>query len=126
MAITQKPLPFEFILEYLYPITPRIKPMFGCFALYSEEKILLMLREKEDNAHDNGVWIATSAEHHESLKKMLPSMRSIEVLGNGETNWQMIPQSADDFESSVKKICELIKKSDKRIGKIPKGKKKKV
>ena len=122
----KKPIPFEFILDYLYPIIPVVKPMFGSYALYSGEKIILILREKDNHTEDNGVWLATSSEHHQSLKKEFPSMRSIELLGNGETNWQIIPVEAHDFESSVIRVCELVKKGDKRIGKIPKQKKKKA
>ena len=98
--------------------------MFGCHALYVGEKIILILRERKDHTEDNGVWIATSSEHHASLKKEFPSLRSIQVLGEKETEWQNISAGADDFESSVIRICELIKKGDKRIGKIPKRKKK--
>lgn len=101
--------------------------MFGCHAIYSHGKILLIVRKKFDHADANGVWIATGKEHHESLKKEFPSMQSVYILseGKGETNWQIIHENAEDFEESVIKICELILKGDERIGKIPKAKKKK-
>lgn len=31
-------IPFEFILEELVRIHPRVKPMFGCYAIYSGER----------------------------------------------------------------------------------------
>jgi hypothetical protein len=120
-------IPFQFILDELDSLQPRTNPMFGCYGVYVGEKIMLALRSRDSHPEDNGVWIATKPEHHESLKKILPSMRSIYVLGGGsgsQTNWQIIPEEADDFEESVMKICTLIKKRDERIGNIPKGKKK--
>ena len=120
-----KNIPFEFVLDYLFPLEPVIKPMFGCHALYLGEKIVLILRERKDNPEANGVWLATIPEHHQSLKKEFPSMRSISLFtdGTAETAWQMLPVDADDFESSVILACELIKHGDKRIGKVPKPKK---
>lgn len=99
--------------------------MFGCHAVYHNEKIVLITRCKAEHPNDNGVWLATTPEHHASLKLEFPSLRSIGLLGNGETAWQNLPADADDFEESVLKACALICKGDKRIGKIPKAKKKK-
>lgn len=99
--------------------------MFGCHAIYQNEKIVLITRNKEEHKHDNGVWLATTQEHHASLKRDFPSMRSIQLLGNKETAWQNLPADADDFEESVLKACDLIRKGDIRIGKIPKPKNKK-
>jgi hypothetical protein len=122
----KKPIPFAFILDYLYPIVPRVNPMFGCYALYSGEKIILIVRERENHPEDNGVWVATQQEFHASLKKELPSLRTIQVLGEKETQWQCIPADSVTFETEVIRACELIKQGDKRIGKIPKKKRKKV
>ena len=99
--------------------------MFGCYALYDAGKIVLILRKKQEHRGDNGVWVATHREHHHSLLKELPSMRSIKLLGKDPTNWQVIPESAKDFESSVIRACELVVKGDPRIGKVPKRKVKK-
>ena len=131
----KKKIPFDFILDLLSPLSSRrgvggevvVKPMFGCHAIYAEAKIMLIVRKKEDHTDANGVWIATGKEHHASLKKELPSMKSVYILSNGknETGWQMIHEDADDFEEAVTKICEMILKGDVRIGKIPKARKKK-
>jgi len=118
-----KPVPFEFVVEKLYRLTPMIRPMFGCHALYANNKIILAFRKKDEGTFDNGIWVATSKEHHDSLKKEFPSLRSINVLGGGVTGWQNIPEDADDFEESALKLCELVLKNDPRIGKIPKAKK---
>jgi hypothetical protein len=68
------------------------------------------------------VWVATSTEHHKSLKKELPSLCSIPIYSDKikESEWRLLPDNADDFESSVIKVCDLIKHSDQRIGRIPK------
>jgi hypothetical protein len=120
----RKPPPFPFVLEMLEPIEPLRRSMFGCLALYVGEKIVLILREKEDHPRDNGVWIATTSEHHASLKKDFPSMRSIELFGTeGPTSWQNLPADALDFEESAERVCKMVIKGDSRIGKIPKRKK---
>ena len=118
-------IPFEFVLDELDRIQPRVKPMFGCYAIYVGEKLVLILRERNDHRDDNGVWMAALHEHHASLKKEFPCMRSVRLLGSAESVWQNIPVDEDDFEELVLKACRLILKGDVRIGKIPKPKKKK-
>ena len=120
----KQPLPFSFILDYLYPLEPTIKPMFGCHALYVGKKVYFILRKRKAYPSINGIWIATTREHHQSLKKELPSMKSITVLGKAPTNWQIIPDRSKTFEEEVIRACELAKKGDIRIGKVPKKKKK--
>ena len=100
--------------------------MFGCHAVYTRGKIVLILRHKNDFPHDNGVWLATTKEHHISMKNDFPSMRSISLFGDGLSAWQNIPEEADDFEEAVIKACELILKGDIRIGKVPMPKKRKT
>jgi hypothetical protein len=119
----KRTIPFSFVLEYLYPKEPHIKPMFGCIGVYLDKKIVFILRKSKEHIGDNGVWFATSKEYHDELRKFFPSMRSIGVLGNGETNWQVIPEEVATFESDVLRLCELVRKGDKRIGKIPRRKK---
>ena len=118
----KKPIPHEFVLELLERAAPYTKPMFGCRAVYVEDKIVLILRERGDPVEDDGVWLATTGEHHESLQKEFPSMRSLKLFGPGPTGWQVLPQDSSDFESSVEKACRLILAGDPRIGKIPKRK----
>jgi hypothetical protein len=124
MAKTQRSVPFDFAIENLYAAEPIVKSMFGAYAVYVGPKIVLILRNKEDE--DSGVWIATTPEHHKALKKDFPNMRNINLFGGGTSSWQLLPMDADDFETSVNKVCTLILKGDVRIGKIPKPKTKKV
>jgi hypothetical protein len=119
--MTRKIIPFDFVLDYLIPLDITVKQIFGLWAIYVNEKIILILRQRKDYPDTNGVWIATNLEHHESLKLDLPSLHSISNYSHGfmETEWQVIPVDADDFEVSVRKVCELIKHNDYRIGRIP-------
>lgn len=115
-------LPFAFILEELAELGPTTRPMFGCHAVYVEDKIVFILRERRSPPEDDGVWIATTEEHHASLKRELPGMRSIRVLASGGvTGWQVLPVEADDFEESALRACAMVKAGDQRVGKVPKG-----
>lgn len=122
----RKRIPFEFVLEALVSLNYRTNPMFGCTAVYVGEKIVFILREKDSPPEDDGVWVATTAEHHASLKKELRSIRSITVFGPGVTGWQNIPASSARFESEVMRACEMVLEGDPRIGKVPAKKKPKA
>jgi hypothetical protein len=77
------PVPFEFVLDEIAAVSPWTRAMFGSTAVYVDGKIVLILRHKETRREDNGVWLATTPEHHESLSKEFPAMRSITVFGPG-------------------------------------------
>ena len=113
-----KRIPFDFVLDLLATKNPLTKPMFGAYGVYVDEKIVFILRERDSYPQDNGVWIATVAENHESLKRDLPIMRSIEVFGPGVTGWQNLPVSSPEFEASAQRAVELVLKGDPRIGKL--------
>ncbi len=121
-----KKIPFDFVLDELAAMAPTTRPMFGCTAVYVGERIVMILRKKADDAHDSGVWLATTETHHASLRDELPSMRSIAVFGSKITGWQNLPEESDDFEESVLRACALVRAGDLRIGKVPakKGEKK--
>src|SRR5579862_8566749 len=115
----RKTVPHEFVLDEIASLAPRTRSMFGCQAVHVQEKIVLILREKADSPMDNGIWLATTREHHESLRRDFPSMRSIRVLGKEVTGWQVLPSDSPDFEQAALRACELIVAKDPRIGKIP-------
>jgi hypothetical protein len=118
-AKRRKPVPHEFVLDAIAALSPRTNPMFGCLAVYVANKIVLILRDKPEKTADNGVWLATTQEHHDSLRREFPNMRSIQVLGKKVTGWQLLPADAPDFEDSALRACELIVAADPRIGKVP-------
>ena len=115
----RKPVPHEFVLEALAAVAPETRPMFGCLAVYVAGKIVLILRDKREKTADNGVWLATTQEHHQSLRREFPNMRSIRVLGKKVTGWQVLPADAPDFEPAALHACELVVRGDPRIGKVP-------
>jgi hypothetical protein len=116
-----KPVPHAFVLEALASLSPETRPFFGCLGVYVGDKIVLILREKLDKTRDNGVWLATTEQHHESLRREFPNMRSIGLLGRDVTHWQLLPVDAPDFEEAALRACELIVARDPRIGKVPKS-----
>jgi hypothetical protein len=115
----RKPVPYAFVLDAISQLPVETRSMFGCLAIYVGDKIVLMLREKQKQVEDNGVWLATTTEHHESLRREFPHMRSIQLLGKEVTGWQVLPADAPDFDSSALRACELIVAGDPRIGKVP-------
>jgi hypothetical protein len=121
-AKRRQELPYEFVLEALSRLSPRTRPMFGCTAVYVEDKIVLILRDKPTHTEDNGVWLATTAAHHASLRPDFPNMRSVQLLGGKITGWQILPADSLDFEEMALRACELIIARDPRIGKVPKAK----
>lgn len=117
----KKPQPYPFVIDALADVVTEKKPMFGSLALYVGDKIVLILREKRDGSPDDGVWLATMAEHHESLRREFPNMRSVAVFGPQVTHWQVLATDSPDFEEAALRACELIAARDPRIGKVPKS-----
>jgi hypothetical protein len=122
----RKPTPYEFVLDAINSLSPYTHPMFGCLAVYVKDRIVLVLRDKATSTPDNGVWLATTKEHHASLLQEFPNMRSIRVLGKPVTGWQVLPADAPDFESSALRACELVLAGDPRIGKVPESRRAKT
>lgn len=116
----RKAVPHEFVLEAVAAAAPWTRPMFGCLAVYIGNKIVFILRDKREPDADNGVWLCTTQEHHESLRREFPNMRSVQVLGKKVTGWQVLPADAPDFEEAALRACELVVARDPRIGKVPK------
>jgi len=121
-ARPRKAVPHDFVLEALAALAPFTRPMFGCLAVYVKDKIVLILRDRPTQTADNGVWLATTEEHHASLRHEFPNMRSIRIFGPKVTGWQVLPTDAPDFEEAALHACELIAARDPRIGKVPKAK----
>jgi len=87
-ARQRKVVPHEFVLDAIAPLLPETRPMFGRLATCVEDKIIkimLILRGERDNMADNGVWLATTEEHDQSLRRQFPNMRSIRVFGRDVT-----------------------------------------
>lgn len=121
MKVTQK-IAFDFVIEQLYSRHPQVKPMFGAHGLYVDNKIICILRDKESYPNDNGIWIASPSENHESLKRLIPVLRKIEMFGQNASDWMLIPADDDDFETYANTFCGLVLQGDLRIGKFSKAK----
>lgn len=117
-------LPYEFVLDHLPAERVEIKPMFGHQCVYFDGLMVVFMISKDDS-RDNGVCIATSKEHIESLQEDIKSLRHLNAYGPKATNWRLIPVDSESFESDVERACRLILKGDPRIGREPNSAKKK-
>jgi hypothetical protein len=115
----RKPVPHQFVLDAIAPLAPVTRSMFGCLAVYVGNKIVFFLRDKPGSSADNGVWLATTEQHHASLRREFPHMRSIRLLGKKVTHWQVLPADTPDFEEAAMRAADLVLARDPRIGKIP-------
>jgi len=113
-----QPAPFDFVFDYL-PAGITIKKMFGMHYIYLGKRILMILRKSQKEPEWNGLWIATSRAHHESLKNDVPALGAFFLDDNDRhSNWLLLKDDAEDFESDAIKVCELITHGDPRIGKV--------
>ena len=100
-----KAVPYEFVLDALADLPTETRTMFGCLAVYLGDKIVLILRDRRDPPADNGVWLATTEEHHESLAREFPSMRSIQLFGKELPAGRFFPPT---LRISSKQRCVLV------------------
>lgn len=110
-------LPYDFVLRALYPLRPKIKKMLGCYALMEDKRILMLLRERDNQPEFNGVFIATSPAYHAALQAEIHQSRMHFDLDGMADSWIFISEDLEDFQQKVMKACEMIKQGDIRIGK---------
>lgn len=91
--------PYDFFLEFLYPLPLRHKKMFGVDAFYIREKIVFALRKKNTTQEDNGIWIASKKEHHQKLYHQIDGLRSIKIYGI--KTWLFLPEDFELFEEAA-------------------------
>jgi len=111
-------LPYDFVLNALYPVRPKVKKMLGCYALMDDKKLLMLLRDREQQPEFNGVFVATNAVHYDALQNEIHTSRMEFDLDGDERSWIFISEDIDAFEEKVKKACDMIKAGDERIGKL--------
>jgi hypothetical protein len=115
-------IPYVFILEHLVGIELVIKPMFGCHAVYVGGKLCLFLLQRDkpilprqNNPEDqNGIYVATTAAHVESLEKIFPEA-DFQRLKAGKV-WMFINERSEELESYATEACRMISRLDPRIG----------
>lgn len=117
---------FEELQSLLSPDRLRVKAMFGSHAVYVDEKIVFILRHRA--TPDDGVWVALSdATHARSLSRDFPTLRGIEMFAQRAFgDWLLLPEDGEGFEESAIGLCALLGKRDVRLGKVPKGRKKRA
>ena len=110
--------PYDFIFDYL-PANVIVSKAFGMYYIYWNKKNMLILRKLSKNVNLNGIWIATVKAHHASLKTEVPGLAQF-LLDNGKTHdsdWQLLQENDNNFETDAIKICGFISHGDPRIGK---------
>jgi hypothetical protein len=113
-------IPFDFVLEQLAPLELTTRPMFGCTAIYVEDRIVFVLRKRGDA--DDGVWVAFEPARTEEMLALLPRLQGIELLGNSR-GWRKLAADSASFEEDVLRACALLRGGDERLGKVPASRK---
>jgi hypothetical protein len=113
-----KPMPFEFLLDDLPPGVI-VLPAIGMYYIYANGKNVLIFRKTGKNPQHNGIWISTKKEHHAGLKAEIPAITDFNFEDHvTETDWLLLSDQQEDFESAAVRLCELITRKDARIGKV--------
>ena len=120
-SVKKQQLPFPFVIEELDSLRPTIKQVFGFTHVYLEDKLLLSLRDDPKQKGTNGLWLYTTMEHLESLAKEFPHLPNRQLWRSKKNAWVILASRLEDFEEYAFKACELILNSDKRIGRISRG-----
>ncbi len=120
-------------LQFLEPLRKipkvKLKPMFGCLAIYRERRMILLICENtadkkwKDRIYEfaiwNGILVPTDRRHHLSLQKELKTLISHPVLGK----WLYLSREKKSFRKDIQTILSWVFKKDPRLGVISKRKK---
>jgi hypothetical protein len=69
-----------------------------------------------------GVLVCTYHEHQESLRAEFPALQQHPVL----KKWLYLPEALDSFEREARRLVQLVRARDPRIGILPSPRKKKA
>lgn len=117
-------VPHAFVLEALAPLHLEVRRMFSGFAIYSGNRLLLMLRDRLKSPQDNGIWLVLAEgvdPADESLRREFPSIRRIELLRSKIAHWLLLPSDDAAFEQLALHACDLILRHDPRLGRVAKS-----
>ena len=112
---------FQFVLDELWPLRPVVKNSFGILFVYVGEQLVLGLRDSIKLPNTNGVWLFTSIEHLDSLRRDFPSLPQHCFWKSEKKAWLILASRLGDFEELALKACELILNGDRRIGRVTRG-----
>ncbi len=124
MGAAKAKVPHGFVLEALDGVRPEVRRMFSGYAVYVGDRIVMMLRDAVKHPEDNGVWLVLAEgtdPADAALRRELPSLRAIGVLGEKIKHWLLIPSDGEDFEKEALGACGMILRGDKRVGRVPKS-----
>ena len=120
-------------LDWIEDLLPKFivrKAMFGGFAYYVEQKMVLAIFEDEKTrtyknktapyAIWNGCMFPVEKELHAEVLKQYPFLTNHPVL----PKWLYLPAEGENFESHVEEIILQIRKRNNKFGVIPKAKNK--
>jgi hypothetical protein len=135
----RKSPPYPFVLEALAPLQPEVRPMFSAHAIYTQDKLILWLRDSPKSLQDNGLWLVLSEDgfsefalaentspSDKTLKREFPSLRPIALLSGQIQHWLLIPSDSPNFEQEAQHACDLLLAHDPRLGRIPKSRQSKT
>lgn len=126
-----KKLSFQNWIEELLPEGYLRKAMFGGFAYYLDEKLILVIFESPgDRTYKNitvdydiwdGCMFPVEKAHQDKAKKLFPVLRPHIVL----PKWLYLPKQSEDFEAITSKLIKAITKYSNIFGVYPKPKRNK-
>lgn len=126
--MAKEPLALRWI-EELLPKEFFRKPMFGGFAYYIDERIVLAVFENPGDRtyrkHKfnfdlwNGCLFPVEREHHQEITNSFPVLIPHPVL----TKWLYIPADTENFDTHIEEIMKEIRRRSKIFGVVPKTKK---
>lgn len=118
--MAKEPKELKWIEELLPDEGYRRKAMFGGFAYYIEDKIILVLFESDDSRW-NGAMFPLEHEFQPQALRKFPALKPHSIL----PKWLYLPLESEDFEDLISKILKDVLKPASFWGSIPKPKKKK-
>ncbi|WII73569.1 TfoX/Sxy family DNA transformation protein [Bdellovibrio sp. 22V] len=118
--MAKEPGELKWVEELLPEEGYRRKSMFGGFAYYIEEKIVLLIFESDDSRW-NGVMFPVEKEFQEKALAKFPVLSPHRIL----PKWLYLPLNTDGFEEIVPDILREVLRPQSFWGSIPKPKGKK-
>lgn len=117
-----------FWTEDLLPAEHLKKRMFGGFAYYLEEKLVLVAFESEGNKTYRGqkfdfeLWYGcmfpAEKENHPAILDLFPFLFPHPILAK----WLYLPAESEDFETNVQTVLRELRRRNPLFGSVPKSK----
>src|SRR5262249_55208421 len=94
-------LPYQFVLDELESLRPRVKRAFGLIYVYLGDRMLLLMRASDKLPSTNGIWLYTELQHLESLRREFPSVPRHHFWKSGRNAWVILSANKGDFEEQA-------------------------